>query len=242
MQTTFIYALNDPNTGLTRYIGKADDPQQRLSVHLASKEQNHRTNWIKSLLKNGQQPVLEILDAVPKEFWPQWEVAWIANFRELGYPLVNGTVGGEGSLGPTPETIAKRVKARKGFKHSKESRTQTQESVKAYWTNLGEQEKQARLQKCKLSGFQAGGRKETPEQLESRRIFSTGRKTPKSPSRFIGVFRYDSRTNPKKWRALIYVNRQQIHLGLFLNELDAALAYDKAAQLYFGSKSKLNFP
>lgn len=157
MKTTFIYALNDPVTGLTRYIGKADEPERRLSVHLTSKERNHRTNWIKSLLGQRLQPVLEILDEVPVDEWPMWEVVWIENFRSLGYPLVNATIGGEGNLGPDPGSIEKRVSSRKGYRHSKASRQKTSIAVKAHWLKLSEKQKQERRENTKAAGF--GNRK-----------------------------------------------------------------------------------
>lgn len=37
----------------------------------------------------------------------------------------------------------------------------------------------------------------------------------------------------KKWRAYITVDRRQIHLGLFLSQNDAILAYEKAATVLF---------
>lgn len=118
--TTFIYALCEPGTRTVRYIGKADDPVKRLWAHLnkAKKENNHRNNWIRSLFAVGEKPVLEILDEVDNAFWPQWEVAWIAYYREQGFDLVNGTAGGEGSNNPTPETRAKLCAAKQGKKHS----------------------------------------------------------------------------------------------------------------------------
>jgi hypothetical protein len=45
----------------------------------------------------------------------------------------------------------------------------------------------------------------------------------------------------KKWRAQITVNNKEIKLGRFLNEKDAAIAYDKAAMFYFKEFSYLNF-
>lgn len=104
METTFIYALNDPETGECRYVGKADDPHDRLfgsNGHLyeCKTETHHRANWINSLLARGLRPLLEILQEVPKNAWPLWERVWIKTSRAIGMNLTNGTEGGEG--GPT---------------------------------------------------------------------------------------------------------------------------------------------
>lgn len=45
-----------------------------------------------------------------------------------------------------------------------------------------------------------------------------------------------------KWQGRIYVNHKSVFLGYFLKEVDAALAYDRAAVRYFGDFACLNFP
>lgn len=43
-----------------------------------------------------------------------------------------------------------------------------------------------------------------------------------------------------KWRARIMVKRKALHLGLFINKIDAALAYDRAAIKELGPYAKTN--
>ena len=56
-----------------------------------------------------------------------------------------------------------------------------------------------------------------------------------STSQYIGVYLYN-----KKWKASIRVNNKNIHLGTFINEIDAAKARDLATKEYFGIYGKLN--
>jgi len=46
----------------------------------------------------------------------------------------------------------------------------------------------------------------------------------------------------KKWAAQIASNKKTYRLGYFTNEIDAAHAYDRAAQKYHGDFASLNFP
>lgn len=59
----------------------------------------------------------------------------------------------------------------------------------------------------------------------------------KTSSKYKGVY---WNTGCKKWLAKIGVNRVRIHLGVFVDEKDAARAYNEAALKYFGEFARLN--
>jgi hypothetical protein len=42
------------------------------------------------------------------------------------------------------------------------------------------------------------------------------------------------------WAAQLSINKKKIHLGYFYSEIDAAIAYNDAATIYFGEFAKLN--
>ena len=66
---------------------------------------------------------------------------------------------------------------------------------------------------------------------------SRNRRKTRGQSRFKGVCR-----QRKKWNAAIHQNGRLKHLGNFILETDAALAYDKAARQLFGEFAAVNFP
>ena len=121
---TFIYALCDPHNGEIRYVGKADDTERRLKAHLQDRASCHKTNWIKSLLADFVKPFLVRLEECSKEEWQEREAYWINFLRTNGAKLVNGTNGGDGTLGRqfSQETIAKLSAAHKGKPLSPERR------------------------------------------------------------------------------------------------------------------------
>ena len=144
MKSTYIYSLNDPETGQPRYIGKSNDPQYRLTYHIGRKEKkSKKESWIHSLKSKGLKPILEIIDEVPDKDWKFWEIHYISLYRSWGFSLTNGTEGGDGvSTGNIPwnkgltgiyskETIEKirkgsvgntNGKNRIGYKHTEETK------------------------------------------------------------------------------------------------------------------------
>ena len=144
--TTFIYKLLDPETLEIRYVGKANNPDDRLKQHIAHSrhqaKETHAGYWIASLWKRGLKPILEIIEEVPFAIWEARELYWIEWHLQHGHPLTNTYFGGKGvsmippetrekmrkaHLGkkPTPEQIAKRASAMRGMKYkpmSEESR------------------------------------------------------------------------------------------------------------------------
>jgi hypothetical protein len=65
------------------------------------------------------------------------------------------------------------------------------------------------------------------------------RKRLSATSRYLGVC---WSPNQERWRARIYRDGTNRHLGYFDSEVDAALAYDTAAREMFGEYARPNFP
>jgi len=137
--TTFIYGLVDPRDGRVRYIGKADDPERRLTNHFSCQTPSHKRNWLLLLRRIGLPPRLIWLCRVPKTQWREMEKFQIAFFRSRGMADLNVTDGGDGVV---------------GYRHTIEARLKKSESMRG--RKLTEEQK-LRLRKSNL------GRKHTQE-------------------------------------------------------------------------------
>jgi hypothetical protein len=114
----WIYGLCDPETGELRYVGRTDDVRRRFAVHLsAARTSGHKSRcaaWIKSLLLQGKEPEVDVLDYVPADQAHHMEREYIALWRYLiGDRLTNLTDGGDGLLNPSPEVRARMSAAAK---------------------------------------------------------------------------------------------------------------------------------
>ncbi len=87
----------------------------------ASQKNTHKSNWIRSLLAEGLDYEIAVLEtAEAEEMLPQLERWWIAYGRASGWPLTNLTDGGDGWLGGnhSEEAKAKIAAAQRGKVYS----------------------------------------------------------------------------------------------------------------------------
>lgn len=118
----YIYVLIDPETFEARYIGKSIGPAARLTNHMNETKPCHRTNWLQKLKRQGMIPFIGILEEVEDCYsWETAEKWWIAYGKASGWPLTNGTEGGDGVSGLSPESRAKMLKTWTGRKHKPET-------------------------------------------------------------------------------------------------------------------------
>jgi hypothetical protein len=109
--TNLIYGLVDPRTLLVRYVGYSSTGVRRPRQHRSAfelRKRTHKTAWIKSLLAEGLEYTIVVLEEVSsRDTLADAERFWIAFGRACGWPLTNLTDGGEGLLNPSDETRAK---------------------------------------------------------------------------------------------------------------------------------------
>lgn len=115
-ETTFIYVLLDPISNEVRYIGKSDNPKNRLAEHIKKSiyKSTYKNKWIQYLLKKSLKPVIEIIDEVRQEDWSFWEKHYISLYKSWGFKLTNSAEGGNGgNLGDlVNKKISEKLKGR----------------------------------------------------------------------------------------------------------------------------------
>ena len=134
----YIYGLKDPRDFQIKYIGKTIDINRRYKEHIQThrNRKSKKNSWVISLIKNGMQPIFEILEECEETNWVEREVYWIQYYKDLGFDLKNMTLGGESNDGYvfTKEDRLKQSKAQK-LRHkikpfSKETRKKLSEKAK----------------------------------------------------------------------------------------------------------------
>lgn len=97
---TYIYTLENPETGEIKYVGKTTNIKRRYYQHTNKKvckklSNKHLGNWLFSILNKDLKPILNILEECENN-WADSEIYWIEQFKVWGFNLVNFTKGGEG--------------------------------------------------------------------------------------------------------------------------------------------------
>lgn len=260
VDTTFIYFLQDPINPNKGYVGKADNPRKRFVAHIHAVGDFYAARWVRALKARGLRPTLKIIDEIPWEYREQLEIAYIEFFRESGYVLTNSTAGGEGMHNPSEETRIKMSLSHKGQKRTPETCAKIR-LVRATQKPPFLGRKHSRHSLEKMSVAQAG-KKRTPEQIAKNSAvhvgLQVGKKNPnfgkkhsqevcdaariKFPGASSSFFGVSWNASKNKWQGNLNVSGKRTYLGSFVNELDAAHAYDNAARIRCGECAKLNFP
>ena len=90
-----------------------------------------------------------------------------------------------------------------------------------------------------INGDGLDNRKENLRESNNTLNKANARKRTGCTSKYKGVHWY---CRTAKWRVQINKDYKNIHLGYFMNEENAARAYDEAAIELFGDHARLNFP
>lgn len=122
-----VYILRDPRDNAIRYVGQTTRGLRiRLNQHISSKKyaNNHRENWIFSLLKLKLKPTIHLVEVCNNiDECNEAEMFWIKTLKQIGWKLTNNGEGGgnnlgrsgwnKGGKGPTRSVMAKFITSEK---------------------------------------------------------------------------------------------------------------------------------
>lgn len=118
-----IYRLKDPITNEVRYIGQTvDNVNRRYKKHLsdAKRLNNHVNLWVRNLLLQGYEPIIEIISNCEIGVIDAYEIYFIKLYRNSGCDLTNTMGGGQLHREFTQETRDKIARTLTGRKQSSE--------------------------------------------------------------------------------------------------------------------------
>lgn len=175
-----IYGLYDPREpDAVRYIGFSAKPAQRLNAHIKeaqkSTSNNHRLNWIRSLLAQEVMPSWRSLDEISSSLRDaaQREIDLISHYRADGHNLTNGTNGGDGSVLWTPQMSSTRSVLSSRYWADEANREKHREAMKAVWASQrGDEWRETQRE---ISRQVQLGRRRTPETKEKMRLRKLGK-------------------------------------------------------------------
>lgn len=106
-EISYIYGLVDPRNGEIRYIGKTNNPKNRLNAHitesLKSDAQNYRLRWLRKLNKLKLKPLMIFLKVCPSNDFERYESEYIKIYSNDR--LTNSDESGQGNKNRKKEVL-----------------------------------------------------------------------------------------------------------------------------------------
>lgn len=229
---SIIYKLIDPRDNTIKYIGKTRNTlRKRVTDHMSDArrgQQNHRCNWIRSLLSQGMLPIIDVVEIVSRDKEDEKEKFWISFYKREN--LTNGTDGGEGTIGfiMTDEIREKLSTSHLGQKA-------WNDGISTDTTHLSEfQYKQGSIPYNK--GVSCSD--DTKEKISKSKLGKSLGKSSRTKGNCFGVT-FEKKSS--KWIAQICFENRKFFIGKYATEYQAGIAYDICSIWISKSVRLLNF-
>lgn len=95
----YIYVLIDPRNLEVRYVGKTNDPDNRLRAHVfphnSVKNRNKKMIWTEELKREGLKPIMQVLCSCPESDADTYEYRYYKLFKDSCSLLNTATIAKE---------------------------------------------------------------------------------------------------------------------------------------------------